>query len=352
MRSKLYGRIWGFDSDITLSSVQNLLALNYQESIGYLAGRNDLKLSVRDSTLMHHWSDTSSVKTYTTQTKHGSEKIRYFTAKGNFETAVPSTSAFTDEEQTTLLSRERRVYEHESHVIFLQKAERLYSIVYGNNAAEKVRSILMGNGFTTRRKTAWGKIDTRLAQYSLSSDFFYWAFHKQQNNAPISTSYGNVSISDVEGMGRLSERNQHNTKGTGSHCIEEISNKSALGINQTIYESDFFFSIASIQLVLNLKAQAECVIDVCRSLILNPQNGQFDGIQGREDEVFLKLYLEVIPGLLGAYNGEISKNTWTNSQAIQAQKDWALEVIEDLGRHHNLQIQDITSLSYFGGSGD
>ncbi|MGG3469096.1 hypothetical protein ABES02_16645 [Neobacillus pocheonensis] len=76
----------------------------------------------------------------------------------------------------------------------------------------------------------------------------------------------------------------------------------------------------------------------------NDDTGEIHGIVGREPEVLLSLYLEILPGLLSAYHRDQQNVVWTPTQAIQAIRDWAIEVIEELCLHHGITKHDLMTL--------
>jgi hypothetical protein len=341
----IYSQIWGLDPGFTFQRIRNLFLLNYFEPIDYLSDMP--ALNDDDKTLLHRWECNDSQDTYTLISQEDTYKLQYLLAKGIYERAMPKTSAFIDEDGEILLPRDRRIFESESKVIFFEKDNRLYSIVYGSRSSASIRTILMGSGFKQRRRPEWGTVDNKLAQFRLDSDFFYWMFFRYQMKKPIQTHFGAVAIDDIEGIGRYSAKKQHDTKSKGPNCINEISHKSALGINQLVYETSITFTMPNIQIIVCLSGFSEAIVDFGRSVSINPSNGQFDTVD--EVSTLLKLYLEIIPGLIGAYNSDRSRGRWTTTASTLAKKRWALDVIEELANHHSLSKNDLLGLKCFAG---
>jgi hypothetical protein len=329
--------IWGLDHSFTLEDVQRLQTqINYNESIEYLLDRGDIEPN--DTRLLHHWEITSPIRLY--QPRNGEEAFRYYIAEGHFEVAASPNNAFVDHDHTILLPRERRVYPRVANVIFVEIHGRVYSIVYGGNADFSVRTILMGRGLRHRRREEWGNLDEKLPQYTLGSDFFYWMYNKYGASGIVTSSFGDIEIRDVEGIGRFSDRQQHNTRGRGPNSTDELSNKTALGIDQLVYESDFNLSFENMNINLCMDEHSNCIIDRRRSVYIE-DTGDVNGIEGQEPELLLSLYLEVIPGLLSAYHQEMQDRTWTPTLAQQAKRTWAIEVIEELSLHHGITKNDL-----------
>lgn len=341
---KLQVKIWGLDTEIkTLQSVRNLLNINYHEPIEYLSDYDNL--GERDKTLMHSWGSVSPDKVIQIQNGNAIENVNYFTATGFLEAALPISKAFADDSYSYLLSRDRRVNNYTSNVIFLNFRGRIYSIIYGGSSSFNVKTILMGNGFKNRKKAEWGKIDDKPAQYNLSNDFFYWAFNKHHNQLPVNTIFGNIEIRDIKGIGRLSERTQCDTKGTGPNYVNEISSKSSLGSNQSVYESDFELVTSKVNAIMCLDQYTDCIIDMTRSFF--PEGDLVIPIFGKEDVLLLHIYLEIIPGLISVYNKEKALGEWTISESAAARRRWALDVINELCLFNQLTLDEITGLPFF-----
>ena len=334
--------IWGLSPDLTLESIQALQSNNYFESIEYLIDRNDLPEDER--ILKHRWEVDPNIKIFRV---NDNSEISYFTAKGVLEFALSKERAFYDDDYRHLIPRRKRVFEHSAGVIVLSRFGKLFSIVYGNDASFKVRTILMGGGRKHRRRKEWGKIEQRLFQYRIDNDLFYWMFHKHKQSSLISTPFGDIEIRDVEGIGRLSARNQHDTRGHGPKSADELSNKSALGVSQLVYESDINVVTKDIDLFLCLSEFSESVVDSTRSIVINGNLGAVSSIAGYEVEVLIKLYVEIIPSLISTYNQDISNSRWTPAIANQAKKEWALEVINELSEYHHLTRAEILNIPWF-----
>lgn len=334
----LQSKIWGLDSKInSLEEIRQLLNLNYYESIDYLSKDNGL--SDEDKTLRHHWIDISPNRNYRTAS---GDTIEYFTATGFIETTLPKTKAFADDECQFLLPRERRVSDYRCHVIYLNFHNRYYCIIYGSNSAFKAKSILMGNGFKNHRKPEWGKVDDKPAQFNLSNDIFYWEFNKYSQQEIIDTPNGQIEIRDIKGIDRGSERNRCNTSGTGPNYMNEITSKSSLGCNYSISESDFELATSKVNIITGINQYSDCTIDPSRTIFFLPNNG-FEPIHGREADLLLHIYSEVIPGLLVAYNRDRSSGNWTANESAAAQRRWALDVIKELCQFHEISLDEIAA---------
>lgn len=334
--------IWGLDSELTLEDVQRLQTeIDYTETIEYLSDRNDLELSDFEKKLMHRWEIIQDISLY--QPRNTNDAIRYYIAKGIFETSRSEASAFMDSEKKKILPRDLRIYPNEGTVIFVELANRVYAIVYGTSAAFQVRTILMGRGLKHRRREEWKEIDVRLPQYSMGSDFYYWMYHRYHTQSVINTKYGDIEISDVIGIGRFSERQQHNTRGKGPNSTNELSNKTALGVDQLVYESDFVLEFDNLRLTLCLSENSNCIIDTRRTFIVR-DTGDIEGVEGNETQILLSLYLEIIPGLISAYHSDHSNHRWNTDISRNAKRQWALDVIEELCMHHGITKQDLNQL--------
>lgn len=340
-RTGLRSKIWALDPKLTLEGLKQLFRLNYTEPIKYLQSDDYSNYPSKDKTLFHRWESNGEIHTFDLNDEKNS-KIRYVLATGHMEKASES-NAYFDEERKVLLPRVKRVYPYEAGVIFLEIDSRLYSIVYGSNNAFDVKSILMGAGNGVRKKSEWGKIDINPQQYKLDSDLYYWLFNKYKTKSIINTVYGDYEIRDVEGIGRFSDRQQHNTKGKGPKSTDELSNKTALGVNQSIYESDFNIFGPNIDLCVSLGDQ--CITDGSRTILSN--GVEILDFNYFKTEFLIKLYAEIIPGLYQAYNIEKAQKKWTTTRSNQAKKDWALEVIEDLAKYHSIVASEILALSWF-----
>lgn len=336
--SKLQARIWCMDTNLTtLDSIRDLLALNYYEPIEYLTTH---PINSSEKTLLHRWNNISQTCSYQIRISDTIHTVEYFTAVGFLEKSAPKTKAFADDEFSSLLSRDRRITEYRSNAIFLKFHERIFAIIYGSNSAFNVRTILMGNGFSHRRKPEWGKIDDKPSSYNLSNDFFYWKFNKYDKHELISSNGTSIEVRDVKGIGRLSEREQCDTKGFGPNYLNEISSKSSLGCNHSIYQSDFELVTEKVNMIACLNQNADCTIDLARTTFRLP-NGQVDPVYGNEVNLLLHIYLELIPSLTSAYNNENSSGIWNTRISTAAQKTWSLDVISELCQLHNITLDEI-----------
>lgn len=341
-RTGLRSKIWALDTELTLEGLNKLFELDYNEPIKYLHSNDYGDYSPEDKTLLHRWESNGEIHTFDLNDEDNS-KIRYVIAFGHMEKQASESNAYFDEERRVLLPRAKRVHPYEAGVIFLEISNRLYSIVYGSNSAFDVKSILMGAGNGVRRKSEWGKIEVNPQQYKLDSDFYYWLFNKHKTKSIINTVYGDYEIRDVEGIGRLSDRQQHNTKGKGPKSTDELSNKTALGVNQSIYESDFNIFGPNIDLCVSLGEQ--CITDGSRTILSNGK--EIFNINYLKPDFLMKLYTEIIPGLYQAYNIEKSQNRWTSIHSRQAKKEWAMEVIEELAQYHSILASEVLELTWF-----
>lgn len=331
--------IWGMDHSLSLEDIQRIQQdIDYTENIEYL---DEYRLDEGDKKLLHNWEITSDIKYY--QPKNSEVPIRYYTSEGHFESAVSKQNAFVDSHFKQLLPRDRRISQKTSHVIFLEMNERVYSIVYGGASAFQVRTILMGRGLKQRRREEWGKVDETLPQYTFGSDFFYWIYNKYETGGIVQTPNGDVQIRDVEGIGRFSDRQQHNTRGRGPKSTGEISNKTALGIDQLVYESDFILDFDNMNLIFGMDEYGSCTIDKKRTIYID-DNGDIGGVVGKEPDILLSLYIDILPGLLSAYHEEQLKKTWTPVLALQAKRNWATDVIIELCLHHGITKRDLINL--------
>lgn len=346
--NKLHSKIWAMDDKITtLDSVRSLLTLNYYEPIEYLSAYSSMAPNER--TLLHHWASVSPNKKYELIRNGRIEDIKYFTATGILEQPVAKTRAFVDDTYTQLLSRERRITSYNSNAIFVDFNGKIYSIVYGTRSAFSARTILMGNGNKTRRKPEWGKIDDKPASFNLNNDYFYWKFNKYDNDIIIQTDLGNIEIRDINGIGHSSERKQCSTKGNGPNYLNDISSKSSLGCNYSIYESDFELVSLKASIITCINEYADCMIDKSRTVFLLP-NDQVEFITGKEELLLLHIYLEIIPGLISIYNRDKRQGNWTITESAAAQRRWALDAINELCWFHQLTLDELKKLPYFRNS--
>lgn len=339
----IYTQIWGLDNTLSLEEVADLMSkIDYSEKISYLEEVQDL--SAKDKTLYHCWEAPTEIDSFRTA-NHGEDGIvRYFTNVGKIEIPYTENEAYLDNEQTKLLPRERRIKKQRIKILFFEYAQKVYSVVYGSKSDVKIKSILMGQGYKERKKKEWGKIEFPLSQYHLSSDFFYWMYYKYIKQQILTTPHGAIQIKDVEGIGRFSERKQHDTRGTGPKSISELSNKTALGINQLVYESDFIIIYEKdLQINFCLNMDSSLTIDKKRSLVTKDK-GVAEGITGNEVYLLLKFYLDILPGLSRTYTIEQENGSWSEKHSREARKEYALEVIRDLCFLHNIKPEEITKL--------
>jgi hypothetical protein len=337
--SKINAEIWGLDESITLERVQELQRMNYHESIEYLVNRKEL--NAHEKTLMQRWESDSEILTYRIVENENINIIRYFKAKGIYEKPLPVAQAIIGD---VVLPKINRVSTHSANTIFLENNGRIYVIVYGQGSIVPIRTILMGGGQKHRRRAEWGDIQQKLVQFNLESDFFYWLFNKKSCDSTISTGCGEINILDIEGIGRSTERRQQTIRAHGSNSINEISNKTALGISQNIEDSDIAVLTPKLDAILCLKNFSECSIDINRSQMIQVTGESFSPIHGYEVSFLLYIYLEVIPGLISIYNADRSNNKWSSPLAAQVKRKWSIEVIRELIHMHNIPQSELLEL--------
>ncbi|MEN2468005.1 hypothetical protein [Ornithinibacillus sp. JPR2-1] len=339
----LHTQIWGLDNMMSLEDVIGLMhSMDYSEKIHYLEGKDDL--SINDISLNHCWEKPSEIKCFSTANKKENEVVRYFSNVGIIEVPIPENDAYIDPERTKLLPRDRRIKVHKVNTIFFEYFQKVYAIVFGSKNDVKIKSVLMGQGYRERKKKEWGKVEFPLPQYQLSSEFFYWMYYKYLKQQNLTTPHGVIKINDVEGIGRYSDRKQHDTRGTGPKSTSELSNMTALGINQLVYKSDFNLTYEnSIRVNFCLNTDSSLTIDKKRSLITK-SNEVPEGISGNEEFILLKFYLDILPGLSRAYSIDQDNGSWSESHSRKARKEYALEVIRDLCSIHNIKPEEISGL--------
>ena len=234
-------------------------------------------------------------------------------------------------EEVSCVPRDIAVGTRRSHVLFVERKGSIIVLVASSKSYfSKIRTKLFKNG-----KMQWGELSYK--DISLEREFFYWLMSKKGYQIQLGTE--EYILHDLDAFNCITEREQHQYKGTGQGIDEEAPVGAMVSLKN-------FFTGLGIMLGNNkniikftLFNNLETDISFLDSHILT-DNG-FDFFKG--PDLVLKIYFQIIPALLMAYNCQ--RSTWSHDEK-EFRKVVALRAIREIMNETELSIQDIEKLAW------
>jgi hypothetical protein len=217
---------------------------------------------------------------------------------------------------------------YRSTVFFVETGGPIRVLVASSTSYfSKVRTKLFKKG-----QKQWGELSYK--DINLDREFFYWLMNKKGHEIKLGTEIYNLY--DLDAFDCATERDQHQYSGTGQGIDREapvgamvsLSNLfTGLGIRLGNKDNIIKFSLSN-----NLETE----ISFLDSHILTDKGFDFF----KRPELVLKIYFQIIPGLIKAYNNQ--RETWPQDE-IEFRRYVAIRAISEIMNETGLTIQDIRS---------
>jgi len=321
--------IWKLENE--LENIIQLLEKNYSKPIPQLA---NLNIPTNEKILVYKW-EKADERGYEQRTLLvGDKEIKYIKAIAHIEShALPLRNIIM--RNGNPLPKEIRVNENNSTVYFVNNSEgSVYVIICGSKSLEgKIRSTLMES---RTQMSEWKKIYNNPTNYKFEKGFYYWILENKNNT--LEDGGKKIELMDVRGFKSNSDRTAHSYRGEGSNIGEEIPLKSIVSMDESLVS-------LYIKILYNETITYSFYLDNDGRLsIFNSECGEFATEEPKIleiEEIFLKVYFDIIPFLIQQYNKALS-NGWKDKE-LDFRKQLSIDVIMELMQENNVEILDLQS---------
>lgn len=306
-------QLWFLKEQETLEGIVPLLSKQFSETI-----EGDKHTQLNFSWIPYS-DDEEQERFQIKESKVNNEAVKYLTAYA----AIEFMKVKKDDVPRT--PRDIAVGIHSASVLFVEAGGSIKVIVSTSSTfLTKVRTKLL------KKDELWGELSYK--DLCIEPEFFYWLMSKKGQDLQLGVEQFNLY--DLDAFDCATERNKHQYTGSGQGIDDEVPVGTMVSLSNLFTGLGLKLSNNRNIIKFSLSQTMETEISFTDCHILTDKGIDFFD----STELILKIYLQIIPGLIKAFNNQ--RETWPQDE-IEFRRHVAARAIRELMIETGLTVDDI-----------